>query len=57
MSIMWVYDIYKEDEEDIELKKRAEELTKRENELKNKALDIVMNMSQEEIDKHIPRLD
>lgn len=57
MALMQVYDMVKEDDEDIKLRKKAKELAKRENELKDKALDIIMNIPDEVLDKHIPRID
>ena len=57
MTLMWVYDICKEDDYDIALRKKYDEITKTENELKDKALDLIVNISDEILDKHIPRLD
>ena len=57
MSLMWVYDICKEDDYDIALRKKYDEITKTENELKDKALDIIVNIPDETLNKHIPRVN
>lgn len=58
MTLMWVYDLCKEDDYDIALRKKYDELfgLKEGETITYKDAVTIMN-NNEDIDKHIPRVD
>lgn len=57
MALVQVADWIKEDEENVELRRKARELARREEKLKEKALDIIMNIPDEVLNEHVPKDD
>ena len=57
MALLQVADWIKEDDENVELRRKARELARREEKLKEKALDIIMNIPDEVLNEHVPKDD